>query len=473
MGIDVASSEWRNIKSNEQFATDKVEPQSFETEQALLGGILLYPNNLAAVSKIIASENDFYFESHKYIYASMISLSMGTTAHPVDFLSLKLDLEQKLLLSKVGGEGYLITIQSKSPNTSDLSSYAKIVADKAKCRRVLDACEKITKQIYYPNGQSTKEILDMAESEMFSINDTASAIGAGPRPISESIMEVVEDLKNNQSGDNNGVTGVSTGYTLLDQKTSGFQPGQLIIVAARPAMGKTTFAMNLIENIVLRGNTGKPALVFSLEMKSVEIASRLIAAMARVTNNNLKSGKLTVDDWKKIFVAIENFVNNKTNNIYIDEQSNLTPFDITSRARRIAKEHGGLSAIMVDYLQLMNAPGHGDNRANEVAECSKKLKGLAKELNVPVIALAQLNRGLEGRKEKRPMPSDLKESGSIEQDADIILFVHREEVYNANDPELKGKAEIIIGKNRSGETGTINTVFLPEYSRFEEAEYNS
>jgi replicative DNA helicase len=469
MPIDVSSAEMQVIAS-----TTEVKPFSFDAEQALLGGILINPSCFASVVRLLANENDFYYEQHRLVFSSMQSLSMRSIPQPIDILSLKLDLEQKQLLSKVGGESYLLSLQNKAPITQDITSYANTVSEKAKSRRMLEACQKIIKDIHNPKGKTISEIIDMAEGEMFKVSDSANNIGVGPRPIAESIMHVINELKENKSGKNTGVTGVSTGYAVLDQKTSGFHPGQLIIVAARPAMGKTTFAMNLIENIALRGNTGKPALVFSLEMRSVEIASRLIASMARIDQNNIRNCTLSMDDWKNLMVAMKSLIDENSNSpIYIDDQSSLTPLDIRSRARRLAKDKGGLSAIMVDYLQLMRVPGYGENRTLEVAECSRSLKALAKELDVPVIALAQLNRGLEGRKDKKPMPSDLRESGSIEQDADMILFVHREEVYNTNDPELQGKAEIIIGKNRSGETGKMDTVFLKEYSRFEGIDYRS
>ncbi len=488
MPIDVASHRLKNAKGNDSFSsqsssdlisanyqtsgqgdTDRVEPFSYEAEQAILGGIFINPDNLRLVLDVLKDETPFFYQKHRNIFRAMFVVASASASQQVDILSVKLELEKAQQLAECGGEAYLMFLQTNSPKTIDILPYARIVLDKAKCRLLLEACQQITEFVYHPRKLSTQEIIDLAESKMFAVNEQTLSKGIGPIAIAEPLKELFQKLKDNRPTRDGDVTGISTGYRNLDDKTSGFHPGQLIIIAARPAMGKTTFAMNLVENIIMKND--KPALVFSLEMQAIELASRLLASLARVDQNKIRNCDLDVQDWTNISAVLTRFVQeDKAKSIFIDDQSSLTPLDIRTRARRLAKEYGGLSVVMVDYLQLMHAPGYGDNRALEVAECSRSLKALAKELKVPVLALAQLNRGLEGRKDKRPLPSDLRESGSIEQDADVILFVHREEVFNQNDPELQGKAEIIIGKNRSGETGKCDMTFLKRYSRFEMAE---
>ncbi len=467
MAIDVSSSHDLIRSQDSLIQQDRVEPYSFDAEQALLGGLLLNPESFSLVYDIVPDAEAFYYEQHRLIYTAMCNI-VRQSHNAIELLSLKLELERNQHLSKIGGIPYLQALQNASPKSLDLTPYARTVANKAQCRKLLKACADITESIYSPHGLTTNELLDLAESKMFAINEQSITAGVGPQEIYKAIAEVVTDIRKLENIENNDVTGIDTGFADLNVKTSGFHAGQLIIVAARPAMGKTTFAMNLVENIAIKPDTAKPALVFSLEMSTKELAARMISSLARVEQNKIRNAKLDTNDWTNVFGVLRDIdARNKKKAIYVDDQSSLTPFDIRSRARRLAKEHGGLSVIMVDYLQLMRAPGFGENRALEVAECSRSLKALAKELQVPVIALAQLNRGLEGRKDKRPMPSDLRESGSIEQDADVILFVHREEVFNQNDPSLEGKAEIIIGKNRSGETGIINMIFQKKFSRFE------
>jgi replicative DNA helicase len=486
MSIDIAKQRWNsenlsenyndtplkysNYKSQQKLKdSSRVEPFSNEAEMAILGAILISSENLRRVLDIIKDETPFYNTKHRYIFRAMLSAASKSETQEASLLSVKFELENMQKLQEIGGEQYLMHLQSNSPKTIDILPYAQVVLDKAKSRMLLEACEQITHFVYHPNKLSTQEIIDLAESKMFNVNEQTLSKGIGPVSISEPLRELFNKIKDNRPTAEGEVTGQTTGYRNIDKMTSGFHPGQLIIIAARPAMGKTTFAMNLVENIIM--NNDKPALVFSLEMQAIELAARLLASLARVDQNKIRNCDLDVNDWQNIAVVLKRFTEeDKSKSIFIDDQSSLTPLDIRTRARRLAKEYGGLSVVMVDYLQLMHAPGYGDNRALEVAECSRSLKALAKELKVPVLALAQLNRGLEGRKDKRPMPSDLRESGSIEQDADVILFVHREEVYNQNDPDLQGRAEIIIGKNRSGETGKCDMTFLKRYSRFEVAE---
>ncbi|MDY5779708.1 MAG: replicative DNA helicase [Succinivibrionaceae bacterium] len=474
MAKDVALSRWsegNNNNTNNNNSNDQVEVFSIESEQAVLGGIFIDTENLKRAVDLFGDQNPFYQKKHQWIFDAMVRIASDKGPHEINSQTVEMYLEKLGVLNECGGISYLLYLQDKAPKTSDITIFAQNILDKAKSRLLLSTCEEITNLIYNPSKYSTQDIIDIAEKKIFAINQQTQSTTNGPVALSIPLKELFDKLREGVS--ESGITGTSTGYKSLDDKTSGFHEGQLIIIAARPAMGKTTFAMNLVENIVMKTPDVKPALVFSLEMRSIEIAQRVLSSLSRVHQNKIRNHNLDADDWKKIAGVMGRFISeDKSKAIFIDDQSSLTPLDIRTRARRLAKEYGGLSVIMVDYLQLMRAPGFGDNRALEVAECSRSLKALSKELNVPVLALAQLNRGLENRKEKRPMPSDLRESGSIEQDADIILFVHREEVYNPNNPDLVGKAEIIIGKNRSGETGTINMAFLKEFSRFEQLETN-
>lgn len=465
MATDVSSKSWVRLQEKNDIAKDRVVPYSFETEQALLGGLLLTPYKIDSISNILSAD-DFYDEKHRVIFRAIQSLISNNRS--VDIISLSSELEQRQKIDDIGGQSYLLSLQAIVPQSVDIVGYAQSIADKSQARKLLEICSKIENSVYAPNGKTIAELLDMAESSIFKLTESASVSVSGPVSIQDVMNEVIADIRdNNKKTETSGVTGISTGYTELNTYTSGFHPGELIIVAARPAMGKTTFAMNLIENIAFLNNNKLPTLVFSLEMPSRQIATRLLASMGRIDHEKLKKYQLDEDDLSKMVAVIHKIVSRENPPIFIDDTASLSPMEIRARARRIVKEYGGISAIMVDYLQLMKVPGYDANsRHLEVGECSKSLKALAKELNVPVIALAQLNRGLEGRKDKRPMNADLRESGSIEQDADMILFVHREEVYDQNNPELKGKAEIIIGKQRNGPIGTINMFFEGNYSKF-------
>ena len=343
-------------------------------------------------------------------------------------------------------------------------AYAEIVREKAILRELIAAGNRIAENSYSPKGKDIKMVLDEAEREVFAIAEKRSSSTEGPQnvlSVLESTIVRIETLGKLEN--HNGVTGVTTGFVDLDKKTAGLQPSDLIIVAARPSMGKTTFAMNLCENAAMASD--KPVLVFSLEMPAEQIMMRMIASLARVDQTKIRTGQnLEEAEWSKIASVFGMF--KQKNNLYIDDSSGLTPTELRSRARRVYRENGGLSMIMVDYLQLMRAPAFSDNRTLEIAEISRSLKALAKELEVPVIALSQLNRTLEQRADKRPVNSDLRESGSIEQDADLIMFIYRDEVYNENS-EDKGVAEIIIGKQRNGPIGRVRLAFNGQFSRFD------
>lgn len=468
MMINVNSSVYQKTKKVEN-SNETVELTSFDTEQALLGALLIQSYRFDAVAAVLR-EDDFSFEQNRLVYGAMQRLNVQRIG--IDIITIQSELERNQLLERAGGQSYLLALMHITPGTYDIISYARIVSDKAKARRLVETCSNITKLVYHPGGRSINDILDTAEGDIFKLNENGG-IEAGPISVSDIAANLISELADNSSVDGSNpnkkkVTGLSTGYSDLDNMTSGFREGELIIVAARPAMGKTTFGMNLIQNIAMDNQQNKPALVFSLEMPAKQLVQRLIAAMSRVDQTKIRNMDISIEDWSKITSIMSLFAKDRKDMIYIDDSSGLSPMEMRARARRLAREHGGLSAIMVDYLQLMKIPGYDANsRQQEVSECSRSLKALAKEMNVPVIALAQLNRGLESRKDKRPMNSDLRESGSIEQDADVILFVHREEVYNTQDADLKGKAEIIIGKQRNGPIGSIDMRFLNQFSRFE------
>jgi replicative DNA helicase len=343
-------------------------------------------------------------------------------------------------------------------------AYAEIVREKAILRELIAVGNRIAENSYSPKGKDIKMVLDEAEREVFAIAEKRSSSTEGPQnviSVLESTIARIDTLSKLEN--HSGVTGVTTGFVDLDKKTAGLQPSDLIIVAARPSMGKTTFAMNLCENAAMASD--KPVLVFSLEMPAEQIMMRMIASLARVDQTKIRTGQnLDETEWSKIASVFGMF--KQKNNLYIDDSSGLTPTELRSRARRVYRENNGLSMIMVDYLQLMRAPAFSDNRTLEIAEISRSLKALAKELEVPVVALSQLNRTLEQRADKRPVNSDLRESGSIEQDADLIMFIYRDEVYNENS-EDKGVAEIIIGKQRNGPIGRVRLAFNGQFSRFD------
>lgn len=405
---------------------------------------------------------DFYTFAHKAIFQTMEELMRNQT--PIDLITLDQALKAKGISDSVGGFAYLADLSNNTPNAINILAYAEIVREKAILRELIAVGNRIAENSYSPKGKDIKMVLDEAEREVFAIAEKRSSSTEGPQnvlSVLESTIARIETLGKLEN--HNGVTGVTTGFVELDKKTAGLQPSDLIIVAARPSMGKTTFAMNLCENAAMASD--KPVLVFSLEMPAEQIMMRMIASLARVDQTKIRTGQnLDETEWSKIASVFGMF--KQKNNLYIDDSSGLTPTELRSRARRVYRENGGLSMIMVDYLQLMRAPAFSDNRTLEIAEISRSLKALAKELEVPVIALSQLNRTLEQRADKRPVNSDLRESGSIEQDADLIMFIYRDEVYNDNS-EDKGVAEIIIGKQRNGPIGRVRLAFNGQFSRFD------
>lgn len=436
----------------------KIPPHSMEAEQSVLGSMLIAPDSWDKVAEIVV-ESDFYNRSHQTIYSAVLRL-LGNN-QPVDLITVSEELEKHDQLEEAGGFAYLGELAKNTPSAANVVAYAEIIKERAITRELIGVAHEIADVGYNPEGRESGEILDLAESKVFEIAEKRTSNNEGPTGV-ETVLGKTIDRLEALIKTNKEVTGVSTGYQDLDKKTSGLQPSDLIIVAARPSMGKTTFAMNLCENAMLLEE--KPVLVFSLEMPAEQIMMRMLASLSRVDQTKIRTAQLDDEDWARISNTMA-MLKDK-DNLFIDDSSGLTPMEVRTRARKLARDRGGISLIMVDYLQLMQVPALSDNRTLEIAEISRSLKALAKELQVPVVALSQLNRSLEQRADKRPVNSDLRESGSIEQDADLIMFIYRDEVYHENS-ELKGISEIIIGKQRNGPIGTVRLTFQGQFSRFD------
>lgn len=443
-------------QSDKETSSIKVPPHSLEAEQAVLGGLMLDNNGFDDVSEIV-SDVDFYRRDHRLIYSAMFQLA--EQAKPFDVITLGEVLENSGVLEQAGGMAYLAELAKNTPSASNIKAYAEIVRDRSVLRQMIQVSNEVADSAFDPQGRSTNELLDEAERKVFAIAEQGAKKGGpeGIKSILKSTVDKIDELFSNEEA----LTGLSTGFTDLDEMTSGLQPSDLVIVAARPSMGKTTFSMNLVENAIIR--TGKPALVFSMEMPSESIVMRMLSSLGRIDQTRIRSGKLEEEDWPRFNSAISMLAEQK---LFIDDQGGLSPVEVRARARRIARDVGQIGIILVDYLQLMQVPG-AESRVAEISEISRSLKGLAKEMNCPVVALSQLNRSLEQRPNKRPVMSDLRESGAIEQDADVIMFIYRDEVYN-EDTEDKGIAEIIIGKQRNGPIGSLRLAFLGKYTRFED-----
>ena len=437
----------------------KMPPHSFEAEQSVLGGLMLDNEAWDRVAERVVAQ-DFYSRPHRIIFAAMSRLS--EQGLPIDLITLQEELERHEQLEEVGGFAYLVEVAKNTPSAANISAYAEIVRERAVVREMISVANEIAESGFDPQGRNAADLLDEAESKVFKIAEARSSSSDGPQPLKAVLEKTVDKIEELFRKPHNGVTGVSSGYSDLDKMTSGFQPSDLIIVAARPSMGKTTFAMNLVEHAALTQD--KPAVIFSLEMPSEQIIMRMLASLGRIEQTRVRTGQLDDDDWGRLSSTMGMLL--EKGKMYIDDASGLTPTELRSRTRRIAREHGGVSLVMVDYLQLMRVPSLSENRTLEIAEISRSLKALAKEWQVPVIALSQLNRSLEQRADKRPVNSDLRESGSIEQDADLIMFIYRDEVYHDDSPD-KGVAEIIIGKQRNGPIGKVRLTFQGQYSRFD------
>jgi replicative DNA helicase len=438
----------------------RVPPHSIEAEQSVLGGLLL---DNAAFDKIadIISESDFYRDEHKRIYRHICKLL--ERAKPADAVTVAESLDIAGEGSETGGLAYLGELAVNTPSASNIRRYAEIVRERAILRQLVTAGDEFDGSAFNPLGRDPKQLLDEAEAKVFAIAESGFRHQSGFQHINPLLTQVVERIQELHDRDNpSEITGVPTGYHDLDARTSGLQPGDLLIVAGRPSMGKTSFALNMGEHVAIE--VGLPVAVFSMEMGGAQLAMRMLSSVGRLDAHRVRTGRLNDDEWSRLSFALGKMHEAP---LYIDETPALNPIDLRARARRLHRQCGKLGLIIIDYLQLMSsANGGGENRATEISEISRSLKGLAKELNVPVIALSQLNRSLEQRPNKRPVMSDLRESGAIEQDADVIMFIYRDEVYNPDTPD-KGSAEIIIGKQRNGPIGTVRLTFLGEYTRFE------
>ncbi len=438
----------------------KAPPHSLEAEQSVIGGLLLDNERWDTVAEKVIAQ-DFYSRPHRIIFEGVKAILEESL--PLDLITLSEYLEKREQLDEVGGFAYIADLVKNTPSAANINAYADIVAERALVRSLIGVANEIADAGYDPQGRSSEDLLDLAESKVFAIAEARTSENEGPQAVESILEKTLERIEILYQTPQDGVTGVTTGFNDLNKKTAGLQGSDLVIVAARPSMGKTTFAMNLCENAAMAEE--KPVLIFSLEMPADQIMMRMLASLSRVDQTKIRTGQLEDEDWAKISATMGLLMEKK--NMYIDDSSGLTPTEVRSRARRVAREHGGLSMIMIDYLQLMRVPSMSENRTLEIAEISRSLKALAKELNVPVVALSQLNRSLEQRADKRPVNSDLRESGSIEQDADLIMFIYRDEVYNP-DSAMKGTAEIIIGKQRNGPIGSVRLVFNGMYSRFDD-----
>ena len=437
--------------------TLRVPPHSVQGEQAVLGGLMLNSDAWNEISDKISSE-DFYRREHQLIFKAMRALSEAD--QPLDVVTIAEELERRAELSDVGGMPYLGMLANETPTASNVPAYARIVREQSVMRQLIRVGNKIADSGYRPEGRPVDDLLDQAETEVFKIAEQKDKGRQGFQNIQALLTKTVDKIDELFNSDD-ALTGVSSGFNDFDGRTSGLQKADLVIVAGRPSMGKTTFAMNMCENVAI--GAGVPVAIFSMEMPAEALTMRMISSLGRINQQAVRSGKLEDDDWPRVTSAVNILSQAK---IFIDDSAALTPNEIRARCRRLQKEHGQLGMVMVDYLQLMRAPEAGDNRVNEISAISRGLKALAKELNCPVVALSQLNRSLEQRPNKRPVMSDLRESGAIEQDADLIVFIYRDEVYNEDSPD-QGKAEIIIAKQRNGPIGTVNLTFQGQFTRFD------
>ena len=442
--------------------TNNFNQQAREAEKAVLGGLMLETERFDSVILKI-SDKDFHGKDHQLIFESMGELINENK--PLDPLTVSEKLDSKNLLNKIGGKDYLISLATETPTAANLEAYAEIIRQRSVARQLMKANSEIAELINNPQGMDGYSLLDEAERKIFSLNDEANRSHSNIMSMKELIPKSIDRLHQlAESGSK--LLGSSTGFKAIDNKLQGLQDGDLIVVAGRPSMGKTALAMNIAENVLVENdeNTGA-VLVFSLEMPAESLTTRLLSGMSRLDQQDVRSGKL---DNKQVTQVVEQSKRLREFPIYIDDSSLISPMELRARARRVNRqEPNGLSLIVVDYLQLMQVPGSLENRVNQISEISRSLKSLAKELNVPVLALSQLNRAVEQRTDKRPMMADLRDSGAIEQDADVILFIYRDEVYN-EDSDQGNKAEIIIGKQRNGPIGKTYLTFLKQYARFED-----
>jgi replicative DNA helicase len=437
-------------------STGRIPPHNLQAEESVLGAALLSRDAIGVVGELGLTVRDFYSPAHQNVFDA--ALSLYSSSGPVDVVTVADELRRNGLLDEIGGIERLNELQDATPSVSGAEHYARIVMDTALLRRLIHTAGEIT-DLAFGEPDDVVKAVDLAESKMFQVAEDRAVDST--REIQILLNEAMDQLEENyERGDS--ITGVATGYDDLDDLLSGLQPSTLNIVGARPAVGKTAFGLGLATHIAK--HDGRPVLVFSLEMGHAELTQRILSSEAKVDSSKLRTGKLSESDWSKIGLAVGRL----EVPLFLDDNPQVSVMEIRSKARRIKSQNGGLAAIVIDYLQLMSGHGRPENRQLEVSEISRNLKVLARELEVPIVALSQLSRGLEARSDKRPMLADLRESGSLEQDADVVMFLYRDEVYNPDSPD-KGSAEVIVAKHRSGPTGTKRLVYLGQYTRFDNA----
>jgi replicative DNA helicase len=437
----------------------RMPPHSVEAEQSVLGGLLLDNTAFERIGDTLM-ESDFYRSDHRRIYRHIVKLI--ERGRPADMITVDESIKGSEDANETGGLAYLGTLAQNTPSAHNIRRYAEIVRERAVMRKLVEVGTEIADSALNPMGREIGQMLDEAESKVLQIAEAGSRGRQGfieIQPLLTQVMERIDMLYHRENPSD--VTGIPTGYHDLDERTSGFQEGDLIIVAGRPSMGKTAFALNIAEHVAVDNKL--PVAIFSMEMAGTQLALRMLGSIGRLDQHKLRTGRLTDEDWNRLTTAVGKLHDAP---VHIDETPALNALELRARARRLHRQYGKLGLVVVDYLQLMQASTQGENRATEISEISRSLKALAKELKVPVVALSQLNRGLEQRPDKRPIMSDLRESGAIEQDADVILFIYRDEVYNRDTAE-KGKAEIIISKQRNGPIGKVDLTFIGEFTRFE------
>jgi len=452
----------RSEPGDPQLLALKVPPHSVEAEQSLLGGLLLDNQAFDKIADLVTAD-DFYRDDHRRLFRHVAKLV--EQGKPADVVTVAESVEASEDKDRTGGAAYLGSLAQNTPSALNIRRYAELVRERSVQRRLAQVATEIAESALGNSGKEVGQLLDEAETRILEVGEKGQRGTQGFEGISPVLARVFERIDHLYHQENKSdVTGVPTGYVDLDEKTAGLQPGDLIIVAGRPSMGKTALALNMAEHIAV--DNGLPVAIFSMEMGATQLAMRMLGSIARVDQHKMRTGRLGDEEWSRLSSAMERLHNAP---IFIDETGALNSLELRSRARRMRRQCGKLGLIMVDYLQLMSAAGGGgnENRATEISEISRGLKALAKELQTPVVALSQLSRAVEQRNDKKPMMSDLRESGAIEQDADVILFIYRDEVYFPEKPESKGRAEIIIGKQRNGPIGKVDLAFLGQYTRFE------
>ncbi|MCX7960523.1 MAG: replicative DNA helicase [Burkholderiales bacterium] len=450
----------RTEPADPQLLALKVPPHSVEAEQSLLGALLIDNQAFDRVADLVAAE-DFYRDDHRRIYRHIVRLIEA--GKPADVVTVGESIEASEDKERTGGLAYLALLAQNTPSALNIRRYAELVRERAVQRRLAQVATEIAEAALDPGGKDVGQLLDEAESRIMEVGEAGSRGRQGFAEVQTVLARVFERIDYlYHREDKNEVTGIPTGFLDLDEMTAGLQPGDLVIVAGRPSMGKTAFALNIAEHVAV--DNGLPVAIFSMEMGATQLAMRMLGSIARVDQHKMRTGRLGDEEWGRLSAAMERL---HAAPIFIDETAALNALELRARARRMRRSCGKLGLVVVDYLQLMSAAREGENRATEISEISRSLKALAKELEVPVLALSQLSRAVEQRNDRRPMMSDLRESGAIEQDADVILFIYRDEVYHPDKPEAKGRAEVIVGKQRNGPIGRVELAFLGPYTRFE------